>query len=354
MKENLMNFRELNNNQRRIFIDAVHIYEAYIEASRIAKSYSGGMHWKRVKGNEYLFRQTDRFGNGKSMGRRSKKTEQIMREFKRGKTEAKLHLNSISEELIAHTKFCKAASIQRVPQLATKILRRLNEAGLLGSNFIVVGTNALYAYEAAAGVVLPPSLTATNDLDILWDTGSKLTLAAHDLSSKNGLLEILRRVDKSFRPMAKNGFHAVTQNGYMVDLIKPIPRTMWGVEPDRIGGPGDLVAAEIRNLKWLIASPKFSQTVIGQDGFPVQLCVPDPRAFALHKLWLSEQDDRSAIQKPRDAAQGVAVFEMIVDYLPQYKFRASELRMFPKKVIERVQKKLEKLALPEGLRIEID
>jgi hypothetical protein len=102
----------------------------------------------------------------------------------------------------------------------------------------------------------------------------------------------------------------------------------------------DLKAAEIRNLHWLIASPKMSQVVIGDDGHPAAMTVPDPRSFALHKLWLSEQPDRESVKKQRDCDQGIAVSNLIVNYLPQYKFNASELRMFPKTVFSEAKKYL--------------
>ena len=73
----------------------------------------------------------------------------------------------------------------------------------------------------------------------------------------------------------------------MVDLIKSAPKQLLRKEISRMGGPGDMEAVEIRNLQWLISSPKFSQVVIGDDGYPAPMVVPDPRTFALHKLWLS-------------------------------------------------------------------
>ena len=97
-----------------------------------------------------------------------------------------------------------------------------------------------------------------------------------------------------------------------------------------MGGPGNLKAAEIKNLHWLISSHKIYQVVIGEDGFPSAMSVPDPRAFSLHKLWLSKQVKRNAVKKQRDHDQAIAVADLIVKYLPQYKFKASELCMFPK------------------------
>jgi hypothetical protein len=37
--------------------------------------------------------------------------------------------------------------------------------------------------------------------------------------------------------------------------------------------------------------------VIAQDGMPAPIVSPDPRAFAIHKMWLSKQDDRDPAKK---------------------------------------------------------
>ena len=48
------------------------------------------------------------------------------------------------------------------------------------------------------------------------------------------------------------------------------------------------------------------------------MVVPDPRALALHKLWLSQQEDREPVQQVRDRCQAAALAELILRYLPQY------------------------------------
>jgi hypothetical protein len=47
--------------------------------------------------------------------------------------------------------------------------------------------------------------------------------------------------------------------------------------------------------------------VIGEDGLPLYLPCIDPRAFAIHKLWVSRRDDREPIKRQRDADQAIAV-----------------------------------------------
>ena len=115
-----------------------------------------------------------------------------------------------------------------------------------------------------------------------------------------------------------------------------------------MGGDTDLKAVEIRNLQWLVSSPKFSQIVVGDDGYPAAMFCPDPRSFALHKIWLSEQPDRDPIKKKRDRNQGIAVAYLVSRYLPQYKFTASELRMFPKHVLDAARAEISNLETPAG------
>lgn len=342
-----MVFQELSDNQRRVYIDTAQLYEAYLSAYHKGRAYRGGMHWKKAKGREYLFRSRDRYGYGKSLGPRSPETEKILKEFRKNKQNAKKRLENLKDRLKEQARFCKAAMIQRVPRVAAETLRHLDRERLLGRNVIIVGTNALYAYEAAAGAYVDTSITATEDLDILWDVRSKLTLVADDID-KIGLLDILRKADRSFELSGPRSYRAINRDGYMVDLIKSEPKSIQIRERTQMGGSGDLKAAEIKNLHWLISSPKIHQIVIGEDGFPAAISAPDPRAFALHKLWLSKQDRRDPIKKQRDHDQAIAVARLIVKYLPQYKFEATELRMFPKAILTEAGKDITELELPPG------
>jgi hypothetical protein len=239
--------------------------------------------------------------------------------------------------------------INRVPKIVTGILRLLQQHNLLGRNVVLAGTNAMYAYEALAGVYLDSPLLATQDMDILWDTRPKINLFTENDQDHTGLLGILRKIDKTFELIQAESFRAINAQGYMVDLIKPAPKHLLVKEPVRIGDGDDLKAAEIQNLHWLLSAPKLSQIVIGDDGYPAEMVVPDPRAFALHKLWLASQKGREPIKKKRDHAQGESIAKVVLTHLPQYNFDASELRMFPKNIIEDAQKKVSELKPPNDL-----
>jgi hypothetical protein len=178
LKENTLIFKVLSDTQRRFYVDASQVFEAFLEAEDRVQSYRGGMHWKKSKGREYLFRTTDRTGRGKSLGPKAPETEDILARFQEGKAAAEKRLGALRERLAEQARLCRAVQIQRVPRLVAAILRVLRRHGLLGDRLLVVGTHALYAYEAAAGVLLDPMLTATMDLDLLLDSRKKLALAA--------------------------------------------------------------------------------------------------------------------------------------------------------------------------------
>ncbi len=341
-----MIFKEFTDSQSKFFIDTIQLYEAYEDAFEKNRSYRGGMHWKKSKNKEYLFRTKDRYGNGKSLGPRSEKTEKILKEFQKNKKQITLHFSSLKNRLKEQSRFCKAAKIQRVPRVVTTLLRLLEQQNILGRNLMVVGTNALYAYEAAAGVFFEQEIMATSDMDILWDTRPKLILISEEKPRKADFMDILRKADKSFEMMGEKSFRAVNKDGYMIDLLKPVPSMIFANERKQIGGKGDLEAVEVMNLQWLLSSPKFSQIVIGDDGFPALMVVPDPRAFSLHKLWLSKKEDRDTMKRRRDQHQGIAVAKVILHYLPQYKFKQSALRMFPADIVKKATTSIKDMQVP--------
>ena len=165
---------ELTNDQRKYLIDTAQMYESYIEAKRHAESYRHGMTWKRSRGKEYLFRLSGRTGHGRSLGVRSPETEQIEVEFREGKARALVRLDAIKSRIDEFAVINRALRLGRVPNVVARILRLLDEKGLLGQEFIVLGTQCLYAYEAAAGVRVDPALTASAKASAVPDGASTL------------------------------------------------------------------------------------------------------------------------------------------------------------------------------------
>ena len=92
--------------------------------------------------------------------------------------------------------------------------------------------------------------------------------------------------------------------------------------------------------------------VIGRDGGPATLVVPDPWAFALNQLWWSQQEDRDPASRGRDRSQALAVAGLVLRYLPQYDFSPSELDMFPGELAREAEGGGEELAEDEMMEYE--
>jgi hypothetical protein len=175
--------KELSNQQRLHLINSEQLFDNYRAALSRAKSYASGMRWKRIRGVEYLFRERDRRGNGKLLGRRSPDTEAQLANFSEAKAAAAERLAAIKLQLDEQARLNKALRLGRVPRVVGRILRALDAAGL-NSAFTVLGTQALYAYEAVAGVQLLLELLASGDVDLLYDARCKLTAPPRATSSR--------------------------------------------------------------------------------------------------------------------------------------------------------------------------
>jgi len=323
---------ELSERQSMEFTDSYQLHIAMQDAVGRAKHYAGSMHWKTISGNEYLYRMLDAYGKGKSLGPRSDETEAKYSAFQQGKAEAADRIASIQRALDEKAALNRAVGLNRVPLVVGRICRELDKRELLGSHVLLVGTHAIYGYEALAGALVRRELMATADADFLWDNRKKVDLAAD--AELDGFMAVLKKADRSFK-RSKQLFRAINKDGYMADLIVPEPNNPLDPMQEQMGNVYDLKASGIGSLRWLVNAPKVEAVAIDKKGYPFRMVVPDPRAFAIHKLWVSEQSNRKADKAKRDREQAIAVADMVIERLPQFKFEADALKMFPKAVAEK-------------------
>lgn len=62
----------------------------------------------------------------------------------------------------------------------------------------------------------------------------------------------------------------------------------------KVAAADDMEAAALAGLEWLVNAPKFEQVDMGEDGRMTYLPTVDPRVFAVHKWWVSQQNSGSA------------------------------------------------------------
>lgn len=311
--------KPLSNQQRLHLVNTEQLFENHRSAASHAASYRYGMRWKKVRSTEYLFRDKDRRGNGQSLGPRSAQTEALLAAFTASRAAAQERLQLITEKMQEQARLNKALRLNRVPRVVARVLRELDQIGLHES-FTVIGTQALYAYEAVAGSYFLLELLASGDVDLLYDSRQKMTVVSEKLDGQ-GLLGLLKKADKTFECVRENGYRAANAGQFMVDLVIA-PRGMQDAENITFSQK-DLVATEVPGLQWLLNSPKLDAIAIDEDGWPVPMRVPDPRAFALHKAWLSRLVEREPLKKPRDLEQARSVAKLVVDQMPHLPFEST-------------------------------
>ena len=317
-----MEIQDLPEDAIRQYINARQSFAAYKQAKVRALAYRGGMVWKTVKGRDYLVRTTTKSAQT-SLGVRSESTEAIYLKFTEGKDISQESVGGLKAALVRHQRLNRALRIGRTPNIIIDVLAALESAGM-ADYFTVVGTNALYAYETAAS-----GLLATQDFDLLWDNRKKLSLVLQGGLLVDEMIGLLKKVDRSFVIREDQKYTAVNKDGYEVDFI----RRNSDVNPARFSAlDDDFWVVKARNADWLLSAPKFKAMVVGVNGQMANMNTVDPRAFALFKLWMAEQNDREYGKRLRDAAQAKAVISLINERLPQFSF--DDIKIFPSSVVE--------------------
>lgn len=316
----------LDGNQIRQLIDVEHVYGAWREAVRDRElRFRGSMSWKTVRGRDYLYLKKK--GVAKSLGVRSAETERSYDQFRIGREEAVRRIHALDGRIREMAPVNRALRLGRVPVMSARILRRLDKLGLLGGGLRVAGTHALYAYESLAAVHFESEHVATLDIDLLYDARLAVKLVGQEEAE---LIGELRALDPTFRLTGPGSFRAANDQGFMVDLITPLPRSPGkAAPPARLGGADDIQAVEIAGLHWLENSPPIDRMAIDERGYPLRIVAPDPRAFAVHKAWVAERDDRDPAKRRRDRAQARAVAAVVVRQLPDLRFDDPALKFLP-------------------------
>jgi hypothetical protein len=313
----MLGYVELTNEQRRQMIDTTQTFEALRPAS-VELASMGTMRVQKTNGEPYAYEV-----HGKVRKSQGRATPELMKRVEAHKARRKSlqgRVRTIGNRLEKMAPVNRALGLGTMRGIVARIIKEIDKEGLLGEHVIIGGTNAMHAYEAACGVQIGQEHVATTDADLVWDGSHNLFLAATGVK-REGLMGILRRVDKSF--VADYGFNATNRDGFIVDLICPEP----GDDP-RMREDGDIEATPMAGVNWLLDSPKFERVVIADDGMPVRMVVPEPRTFALHKLWVSTRPDRSPTKRPRDVAHAALTAELASKYLG-LKFASKDMPWLP-------------------------
>jgi hypothetical protein len=311
-----MNYTPISDNAARQWIDACAIWAEYLKATDVAKPYACGMYWKKESAYEYLVKT--HVGNKQErVGARSSQTEAIYKEFHKNKAAKEARLSSLTQALTQAQRQNKALKVGRTPELVVKLLNAVREAGLQ-QHFVVVGTHALYAYEAAAGVRIVPGALATQDVDLLWDARKRVQFVVDLRKDAGSMLALLHRVDPTFRRKSDEGHNesAVNDKGFEVDFLRREAQD-GDPHPFRFSADEeDLWPVQAQRASILTQSPVFEHAVISATGRMANMRTVSPETFVVFKRWMvGHALNREPTKRRRDSLQADIVQSLLDDGL---------------------------------------
>lgn len=239
----------------------------------------------------------------KRLGTRTPQSEQIYLEFTTRKRALEARLASLREQLRDAERLNKALKAGRVPTTVVSVLQIIEAAGL-GAHFTVVGTHALYAYEAAAGVRIVQGALATQDVDLLWDARKRVQFMTDMDKLDSSMLRVLQRADATFVRKEGQNETAINAKGFEVDFSRRQP-VDGDPHPFRFSGDeGDLWPVQAVRASVLTSAPRFEHIVISATGRMTLMRTVAPATFIEFKRWMAAKAvHREEPKRRRDVRQ---------------------------------------------------
>lgn len=305
-------FTSFSRDSQRVSANLEQIYTAWLDARRQLEALPVSMYWAAKDNTDYLHIKNASTENGTSIGPRSPETETQLAEFTKNKEELKARVGSFDAVISERAGLYRRLRLPSLPDRQAEILRKLDIEELLGNDLLVVGTNAFVAYELFIGAKLPTGNEETEDFDLAWCRGSKVSLATQlrrTPAKTKTLFSVLKSIDSSYRISPRKPYQAVSSDGYEVELLAapsthPLPKNE-AFDP----------MASLIEQEWLLKGTAISVVVATVRGRAAPLVVPDPRWMALHKLWLSDKPERRADKKDKDRRQGIVLLDAVRFFL---------------------------------------
>jgi len=305
---------ELSESQKRQYIDAETVFLALSQAKKAAAEVRGSMFWRDLKGTRTLIRSAAS-GGQKSLGAHSELTQKLFDSFMLRKTGVEARVKALKAQLATQQRLNRAHRVGRVPNIVVGVLNALAKAGV-DVHFLVVGTHALYAFEAAAGVRIAEQAMATRDVDMLFDTRKRLAFFTAMQKLDSSLIGLLRKVDASFEVVEDQHYTARNKDGFEVDVIR---RMASGIDPHPLrmsDAEDDFWAVQVSMGDKRVSARRFEQVVVATSGEMALMRTVHPVDFARIKLALSRQAGRDANKRGKDALQAAIVNTLVTSYLP--------------------------------------
>jgi hypothetical protein len=314
---------QFNDEQLRALVNLSQAYEYWMESLRGRQALPYGMRWKTVSGREYLYEVRDRIGNAQSLGPRAPQTEAKLGEYRTKKADLDKRIEATWSRVHQSSKICRALQVPAIAQEAAKILVELDLRRMLGTHCTVAGTNAILAYNMeAAGPIIIGADMATDDFDLMWARDHPTSIMLKD--GPPSILAALKAVDETYTVNEERPFQLRNRSAYEVEILVPPSQIDTLPKGDRIR------PAQLDELEWLLLGEPIAHVVPAKGDSVAKIVAPDPRMFALQKLWLSEKPTRSALKRPKDRRQGDGLLDACGQgQLPRHPLSAEFIEKIP-------------------------
>lgn len=308
-----MHYLPVSDAATRQAIDAAAIHAEWMRAAAQAKRMAGTMYFKSEGGYEYLVK-TLPDKRQQRIGRRTAETEATCRAFMEAKQQAEARKRALDDALREAERLNKALKVGRVPNVVINVLNMLDDAGL-AAHFTVVGTHALYAYEAAASVRIQAGALATQDVDLLWDARKRVQFVSTMTRLDSSMLKLLKRADRSFRRMDDQLESVINDKGFMVDFLRRVA-TADDLHPFRFTqDEDDIWPVQAQRADAFLNEPGFEQTIVSVTGHMAVMRTIAPTVFVAFKRWMAELEARPPGKRRRDKLQADIVQQMLDEQL---------------------------------------
>jgi hypothetical protein len=315
--------RPFSDEQSRLLVNLRQRYEVWIAAEQALAVLPYDLRRKTVAGGTYLYEIRDRAGNGKSLGRMDETLTACFEDYHARKGALKAQIKALRAALAESAALYRALRLPMLSSDAGPILRECDRRQLLGSHLLVVGTNAVAAYmaEANGAIALPDE---TEDFDLAWVANAP---DGTPDEAERRVWDMLKAVDATFTINSERDFQARNAKAYEVELL---------VAPSRAGtlcSKDQPRPVPLPEQEWLLLGRPVDQVIGCRDGSPARIVAPDPRWFALHKLWMAAQLKRNPLKRPKDRKQGLALLDAVSTAMPHYPLDSAFAAELPRELL---------------------
>lgn len=241
----------------------------------LAASEGGGMGWRTVDGVEYLTRYTQENGKkkGRSLGRRSPETEAIMEQFDSTVLKARRIRREYREDVLLSCKLAKAYGIARLHGRFAHTLDWLWYTDAI-KRMALFGGSALLAYESGSKTLTPVELIKETHLKFIAHSEDPAEMGLDEIAEACGA-----DPDHGEIAMERGRIVIRSENELLAEIFRPSYFL------------GRLERSARKTMREGFEAPWLRALTFSRDTRPIELCVPDPRVYAMAAYCLRDDDE---------------------------------------------------------------